>query len=98
MRTSVRDTSIGAFNTLVATGVQASLHSLIVGYIKQRGGDWTIGELSKALGIEKSTVSARINELLSDAKLVEASKRKDRVSGITVRPVALPDAQGRLFQ
>lgn len=98
MRTAVRDTSIGAYRELVSSGARESLHEKIVTHIKQCGGDWTIGELSKALHIDKSTVSARLNELLASGALAEAAKRKDKVSGITVRPVAIPDAQGRLFQ
>ena len=41
------------------------------------------------------TVSARVNELLNDnpPKLVAAPKRQDKVSGITVRPVALSGGQ-----
>ena len=67
--------------------------------ITARGGDWSIGELAKAMDLQKSTVSARLNELLNDTKeLVERPKRKDRVSGITVRPVGLPViGQGELF-
>ena len=46
------------------------------------------------MGMQKSTVSARINEALNDTKeLVERPKRKDRVSGVTVRPVGLPSGQ-----
>ncbi len=50
--------------------------------------------------MEKSTVSARINELLNDTKeLAERPRRKDRISGITIRPVGLPIVgQRELFQ
>jgi len=70
----------------------------ILSFIAARGGDWSIGELAKALDLEKSTVSARVNELLHDTKeLVELPKRKDRVSGVTVRPIALPTGQRGVF-
>lgn len=63
---------------------------LILELIRQLGGDWSIGELAQALGLDKSTVSARVYELLHDTKdLVAQPRRKDRVSGVTVRPVAL---------
>lgn len=57
-------------------------------------------KLAKAMDLQKSTVSARLNELLNDTKeLVERPKRKDRISGITIRPVGLPIVgQGELFQ
>lgn len=56
-------------------------------------------EIAKALELEKSTVSARLHELLKETKeLVERPKRKDRISGITVRPVGLPIiGQAELF-
>ena len=52
------------------------------------------------MDLQKSTVSARLNELLKETKeLAERPKRKDRISGITIRPVGLPIAgQGELFQ
>ena len=51
--------------------------------------DWSIGEVAHFLGLEKSTVSARINELLADESLEAKPNRKDRRSGVTVRPVGL---------
>jgi len=45
-----------------------------------------------------ATVSARLRELLDDDKLVVRPNRKDRWSGITVRPVGLPaKGQQELF-
>jgi predicted ArsR family transcriptional regulator len=81
-------------------GQSAQQRNRILSFIKARGGNWSIGELAQALTLQKSTVSARVNELLNDTKeLVECEKRPDRVSGIRVRPVALPKAgQGELFQ
>ncbi len=62
----------------------------ILDHIRERGGDWSIGELAHALELDKSTVSARVFELLHDTQeLAARPKRKDRVSGILVRPVAL---------
>lgn len=99
MLTNVRDTSCDSFRTHRGTGQSAAQRARILNFIKARGGDWSIGEIAKALELEKSTVSARINELLNETKeVVERPKRKDRVSGITVRPVGLPViGQGELF-
>ena len=81
-------------------GQSAAQRARILAFITARGGDWSIGELAKAMDLQKSTVSARLNELLNDTKdLVERPKRKDRISGITIRPVGLPIVgQGELFQ
>ena len=99
MRIAATDTSIDSFHTHRASGQSAAQRERVLAYIKSRGGDWSIGELSQALDLQKSTVSARLNELLHEThELVERPKRKDRISGITIRPVALPMmGQGELF-
>jgi len=100
MRTAATQTSIDAFHEHRASGKSSELRERILAFIKKHGGDWSIGEIANALTLEKSTVSARINELLNDTKeVVECPKRKDRISGITICPVGLPPVgQGVLFQ
>lgn len=100
MRTAAQLTSIDAYHTHRGTGQSAQQRTRILEFIKARGGDWSIGEIAQAMSLQKSTVSARINELLNNTKeLVERPKRKDRISGIRVRPVGLPPVgQGELFQ
>jgi len=99
MKTAVADTSIDAFHAHKANGRAMEQQKRIVAFIEKRGGDWSIGELAHALGLEKSTVSARVNELLyKTGDLAECAKRKDRISGVKVRPVGLPVGQGKLFQ
>lgn len=95
---AVAVTSINAFHAHRADGKVSAQQARILSFIGRFGGDWSIGELSRGLGLEKSTVSARVHELLHGTKdLVDFPKRKDRVSGITVRPVGLPSEQRRLF-
>jgi DNA-binding MarR family transcriptional regulator len=98
MRIAQQQTAADAYQA--HRGQSAAQRNRILGFIKQRGGDWSIGELAQALTLQKSTVSARVNELLNDTKeLVEKTRRKDRISGITIRPVGLPvDGQQELFQ
>ncbi len=97
MHTAVRETSIDAFYLHAPKSAQQRVR--IVEFVRSRGGDWSIGEIARALEMEKSTVSARVNELLNDSQeLIERPKRRDRISGITIRPVALPAlGQGALF-
>ena len=97
MHTAVQETSIDAFH-LHAPKSELQ-RGRILAFIKARGGDWSIGEIATALSLQKSTVSARVNELLNDSQeLVDRPKRRDRISGITVRPVGLPIVgQGALF-
>ena len=94
MRIAARETSIDAVHAHRACGLSADQRRRIIQFIAVCGGDWSIGEIANAMGMQKSTVSARINEALNDTKeLVERPKRKDRVSGVTVRPVGLPSGQ-----
>lgn len=98
MRTHVAETSIEAFHAHVVTGKASAQQARILSFIAARGGDWSIGELAQALDLEKSTVSARVFELLHGThELVERPKRKDRISGVTIRPVAIPPEHGALF-
>lgn len=88
---ATQTTSIEAYQEHRGSGKSAAQRARVLAFIKARGGDWSIGEIAKALELEKSTVSARLHELLKETKeLVERPKRKDRISGITVRPVGLP--------
>ncbi len=92
---NVHTTSSNAYHAHLASGRAGAQGALILNHIQDAGGDWSIGELARALDMEKSTVSARVNELLNDnpPQLVAAPKRQDKVSGITVRPVALRGAR-----
>ena len=99
MRIAQTITAADAYDRHRSSGKAGAQRSAIVDHIRRHGGDWSIGELAHALGLEKSTVSARVNEALYEThQLVEAPRRKDRRSGITVRPVKLPaQGQGELF-
>ncbi len=91
-------TAINAHHAHDASGLSSAQRHLIVGFIEQRGGSWSIGELAGALGMQKSTISARVNECLHEfGLLVVKAKRKDRVSQITTRPVGLPVKQLELL-
>lgn len=98
MRTAVAPTSIDAYHGHVNGSLSAGQRADILDFIRRNGGDWSIGELARAMNLQKSTMSARLNELLNMThELIEAPKRKDRVSGITVRPVKLPQGQMSLI-
>ncbi len=90
MLTHAQETSINAYQQHRACGRARGQALLVLNYIRMYGGDWSIGELACALGMEKSTLSARIHELLHDTQELETRpRRKDRVSGIMVRPVGV---------
>lgn len=92
-------TACDAFHAHSENGLASGQRHKILHFIDQRGGSWSIGELADALSMQKSTVSARLNEMLNEfGVLEEKPKRKDRLSNITIRPVGLPAKQGELFQ
>lgn len=98
MRIVQQETAIDAYHAHCVSGKSAAQRNRILEFIESRGGDWSIGEIARALNLEKSTVSARIYELLHETQeLAERAKRKDRVSGILIRPVGLPVMQSELF-
>lgn len=94
-----QETAIDAFHAHQSSGMSSQQRSRILAHIQKHGGDWSIGEIAHALRMEKSTVSARINELLNDtAEVIAKQKRKDRISGVLIRPVCLPAIQMEIFQ
>lgn len=98
MRIDQAPTACDAYDAHRASGLGSQQRSMILAFIKNSGGDWSIGEIAHALDLQKSTVSARLNELINSDDLVARAPRKDRRSGITVRPVGLPVVgQGSLF-
>lgn len=90
MRIDQAPTACDAFHAHRASGMGTQQRALILAFIRERGGGWSIGELAHVLDLQKSTVSARVNELLATEELEAKPNRKDRRSGITVRPVGLP--------
>lgn len=99
MLISAQETSIDAYRAHRGSGKCSLQRSIVMKFITQNGGSWSIGELANSLGWQKSTVSARVNELIHETgELEERPRRKDRISGITIRPVALPAIQMELFQ
>lgn len=92
-------TACDAFHAHHAGGLAKRQCQEIIDIFRFLGGDWSIGEVAERLGMQKSTASARIYELMhqSPPSLVAAPKRKDRLSGVTVRPVMLPQKQIGLF-
>jgi len=94
----IQQTTTAADSFHAHVGLSATQCNLIFSFIEGQGGSWSVGELAQALKLQKSTVSARVNELLAAKRLVAALKRKDRVSGILIRPVRIQPKQLQLFE
>ncbi|MGA3803720.1 MarR family transcriptional regulator [Ralstonia nicotianae] len=89
MRTDVQATSIDAYHSRSRRTIGQAQCDRIVEYV-ERAGTATIAEIAQALHIEKSSVSARRNELIAAGRLV--------LGGRSVQCVKLPRKQGALFQ
>lgn len=99
MRIAQQPTAIAACHAHDASGMSCAQRAQIVRFIELNGGSWSIGELAAAMKMQKSTISGRVHELLHEfGQLVVKAKRKDRISGITIRPVGLPAKQLELLQ
>lgn len=93
MKTAVRSTSIDAYQDHEHAGRGARQRERIINLFESAPRrTWSIGEAAKALGMEKSTVSARFNELKAAHEIEERAKRPDLVSGVRVTPCGLPGA------
>ena len=97
MRTAVTETSIDAYHSSTRRNVGKLQCDRIAEYVASVG-NATIAEIAKALGMEKSSVSARRNELIAAERLVLAGERKCSVTLRTVQCVKIPPSQGALFQ
>ena len=84
MTTAVRETSIQAYAEHRATGHVTSSQAAILEAMKH-GRDYSLSELSAMTGIEKSSVSGRINELLASGQVVISRLRACKITGKTVR-------------
>lgn len=99
MKIKQHETAVAAFHAHAASGKSSQQRERIVAFITRMGGDWSIGELAGAMDMEKSTISARVNELLYETMtVIPRAKRRDRISGVMVRPVSLRPTQRVLFE
>lgn len=71
-------TSIEAYRNLDTSSLCEHILSLL-----REGGEWCIADIGDELHMERSTVSARMNELKHDGKLEYAGKKPSRKTGIT---------------
>lgn len=74
----VTDTSKNAYRNLDAS----SLYKIILDLLHD-GGEWCIADIANELGLERSTVSARLNELKHMGSLEYVGKKKSSTTGIT---------------
>jgi len=84
------ETSKNAYKKLEESGEKTSQKQEVRKALEAMGGEATIGELAhEALaGWQKSTISGRLNDLKDEGVVQDLpeNKRKDKYSGITVKP------------
>ena len=95
-----RQTSIRAYNNEVQN-FKNKLYPKILETLHEIDKDnegLTRGEIAYYSKLEKSTVSARVNEMLKLGILQEVGRRKDKISNIMSYTIAInKSGQGRLF-
>ena len=87
----IRTTSRVAYEDLKMSGKRLTQKERIVRVLKEKETPMSRKEISVMTGIEINAVSGRVNDLIKDGKLKEASSRKCFISRKTIKPVfALP--------
>lgn len=91
MRINQSETACDHFHFVVESITGPSLRDRIVAYMQEypRKPDWSIAELAHGMGLEKSTVSARRNELLHLYILERGEKRHCSITGVKVETVRI---------
>jgi len=82
-------TSKDAYKNIRTTGGTLTQYIRILGLLKRFTNGMTIAELNVKTGLQKSSISARIRELVEAKILKELPKRKQTTGGCMARPVAL---------
>ena len=96
MKTSVASTSIDTYRAIHSEGRLNNQQTQIMGAV-QAGRDYTLQDLSAALGMPINAVSGRCNELRTAKRLEHGKTRSCSITGRKVHPVKLPALQGGLF-
>ena len=98
MKTNVAETSVRAYYDHVIPHVEQPQQRLILDAMRtQPGRDWTIGELAKLTGLDKSSISGRRFDMLRLGILERGDERRCQVSGKRCETVKIPQGQQRLF-
>lgn len=84
MRIAQTETAIESFHAHRASGHVTSSQQAILDAMKP-GRDYSLSELSAMTGIEKSSVSGRINEMLESGAVVVSRLRACKVTGKKAR-------------
>ncbi len=87
---NIRESSREAYHEHTLSGARANQHRRIIKYLRQVGKPVTRKQIALATGIDSSTISPRIHELIHELDLIhETHKDKCPITGITVNYVAL---------
>jgi DNA-binding MarR family transcriptional regulator len=86
----IAQTSVAAYHEHRASGHVTSSQQAILNKMMP-GRDYSLSELSAMTGVEKSSVSGRINEMLETGAVVISRLRACKVTGKTVRATKRAD-------
>ncbi|QNB13460.1 MarR family transcriptional regulator [Paraburkholderia tropica] len=85
MKIAQQETAVAAFHEHVPS-ISSTQCGVILDAI-QPGHDYSMSELVEMTGLQKSSISARLNKMRADGVLEHGPERKCRISGRTINPV-----------
>ena len=97
MKIAQRETAINCYYGRIITILAPTQNQQVI-YVIKSGKDYSLSELVRLTGIEKSSISRCVNSLRAAGLLVTAPERKCSISGIRILPSKLPAKQVELFQ
>ena len=96
MKIAQRDTAKDCYYKHVIPTLAQNQNERVM-LIIEAGKNYSLSELVRRTGLEKSTMSRIVNHLRAAGRLECAPDRKCSISGITITPSRLPSIQRELF-
>lgn len=93
---AVREASLDAYHNQIVGGREQTQCDLVETEIIRQG-LCTRRMIAQALGMETGTVSARVNKLIADGRVVETGMNPCPVTGRSVNWIAAAPAQREMF-
>jgi len=86
MKTNAASTSIDNYHAQVVGSIAPNQQARILA-VMQAGRDYSMCELGRLTGIDKSSISARLNQMCKDGTLEHGQRRECSISRVSIRPV-----------
>lgn len=95
VKKAVQQTSLDAYEDLIKSGKLGKQEATILSFMA-KGRDYSVKELCELTGLEVNAVSGRVAGLKKKLMVEEGERRPCAVTGNSIKPVRLVDAQKQL--